>query len=212
MSKKVIYTVLICVIAALAVMIAVTGDFGSKAGEDAGKMIHDLQSGYSGDTIVMTVNGTGFSEREFQIYKSTMNNAQASYTDEQLLDRLARQQVLFDEAKRRGLAATEAEIDEAINMAKDILQQSDQAENRAFLKSYIEQLGMTEDEYWASIRPAYEKSLSIGKLHDELRSELAASENKASVSTDEWNDYYKSYTDQLVDNASIQVFNNREVS
>lgn len=212
MNKEVFFAILVCVIAALSITIAVTANFESKAGEEAGQTIHNIQSAYSGDVIVMTVNGTSFSEKEFQIYKSTMSNAQTSYTDEQLLDRLARQQVLFDEAKRRGLTATEAEIDEAINMAKDILQQSDQSENRAFLKSYIKQLGMSEDEYWASIRPAYKKSLSIGNLQDKLRSELAASEGKEYVSMDEWNDYLKNYTDQLINSASIQVFNNKEAS
>lgn len=205
MKKRTYGILAVCVIAVIVFAVAVSANNSNPAGEDAGNAIKAIDDTYSDNVVVMSVNGTNITEKEFETFKATTNNSQTSYTDEQLLNILAKQQVLFDEAKRRGLTATSAEIDYAIDVAKAALQEPYQSETRSFLNSYIEQLGITEDQYWESMRAEYEKSLSIGKLQDQLRTEIVTAEKTDTVSLTDWNTYYSNFTDQLLNKASIQI-------
>lgn len=193
MKKRILGIVIMCVAAAAVLTLAVS------AARSSTTDVNEFA------TVVMSVNGTDITEKEFETFKATTNNAQTSYTDEQLLNILAKQQVLFDEAKRRGLTATSAEIDYAIDVAKDALQQPYQSEARSFLNSYIEQLGITEDQYWESMRSEYEKSLSIGKLQNQLRMELVTADDTDAISVADWDTYYNSFTNQLLSSASVQI-------
>lgn len=208
--KKQTYGILaVCIIVVIIFTVAVSANDSNPAGEAAGNAVKAIDDSYSDSVIVMSVNGTDITEKEFETFKATTNNSQASYTDEQLLNMLAEQQVLFDEAKRRGLTATNAEIDYAIDVAKAALQEPYQSEVRSFLNSYIEQLGITEDQYWENVRPEYEKSLSIGKLQDQLRMDLVTSNGTDTISTADWDTYYNDFTNQLLNSANIQIKNSK---
>ncbi len=65
-----------------------------------------------------------------------------------------------------GYTASEEEIDDIINYIKDAIQGT---EEEKYIKSYILGRGMSEEEYWISIRDLYKRNLIIKKyLEDNM--------------------------------------------
>lgn len=88
-----------------------------------------------------------------------------------ILDR----QVVYKEALKEGVTVSDTEISNAINVAKETL--SSFPEQDAAFKEYIKGLNFTEDQYWESVKSAYEKALIIGKYKNSLKDKFAKDNN-----------------------------------
>ena len=191
--KKAHYILIICVcIIAILSGLAFAGVFSP--GSDA-----DIKENTDENKTLVSVNGTPISEKEFEEYKATANFEKEEYSDDELLQRLIEQQLLFGEAKSRGLSVSDMEISEAIASVRDMLVDESNTEARSFIEAYIAEHGITEEEYWESIRPAYERSLAIAKLQNELAQEVGTVE----ISSEDFEAYYSDFTAELMKNAEI---------
>lgn len=141
----------------------------NSAAYDLGKQVTQIHSDQSGGKIVATINGTNFTKNQLDTYRLTMNQGGKEYSDTELMDRLIKRTVLYDEAVRRGLTVTDAEIDEAIASTKDALNHSESKQAKEYLDSYLSGAGISEDQYWENVNETYKLALPIGKLQDTLK-------------------------------------------
>lgn len=191
----------------------------SDLGQEIGQQVADVQKVSDDKKIVATINGIDETEKGFNTYKTTMNQNGKKYSDKELLDKIIKKDVLYSKAIDEGLVATDKEIDACVDEAKKAIQQD---ENQySFLKSYLKEMGLTEDEYWEGSKEVYKQSLSIGKLEDALRENYAEKDTENSNITDskitkiyisdseEFNtgfqEYYDNYVNSLIKEADIQT-------
>lgn len=97
------------------------------------------------------------------------NGVPPQQAHQQAIDKAIADALTLREAARRGLTASDAEIDAFIAQQRE-LTASAPAENEAMFQATLEGLGMTEDEYWASAgtRGAIRSIILHGKLVDAL--------------------------------------------
>lgn len=89
-------------------------------------------------------------------------------SDPELLRQLVENLVLEEEAKRRGLAATQDEIDDMVQSVKDSYELS---EGKEILNNYCKNAGITIEEYFDRIREVSPSILARRKLETALGQE-----------------------------------------
>lgn len=89
-------------------------------------------------------------------------------SDQELLRQLVENLVLEEEANRRGLAATEGEIDDMVQSVKDSYELPD---GKEILDSYCKNAGITLEEYFDQIREVAPSILARRKLETALGQE-----------------------------------------
>lgn len=130
------------------------------------------------DTVVMKVNEAAISKQEYLNQKVMLEMAQQSEVDDETVkNKLVEFTVLWQEAKSRGIAATE---EEAVNYANEMKQLFEQAQdnpksapdNASLILEYIQGTGQTVDEFFAGSVHGYQKMLSIGNLRKSISKEV----------------------------------------
>lgn len=86
-------------------------------------------------------------------------------TDRDIINRIIENMIIVEEAERRGLAATDAEIEEMIKAAKLTYEIP---EGKKLLDSYCEGAGITIDEYYDILREQAPRTIARQKLRDEI--------------------------------------------
>lgn len=102
---------------------------------------------------------------------------------DQILNRLIENQILYQEAKARGLDVSYEKAEDYAKGVREIQQQIRSGEvsvldmeelnqTKDIIKEYIDGMGVAEDEYWIMTVPIYQKALSIGNLKAEIISSV----------------------------------------
>lgn len=102
---------------------------------------------------------------------------------DRMLNRLIENQILYQEAKARGLDVSYEKAEDYAKKVQEIQQQIRSGEvsvldieefnqTQDIIKKYIDGMGVTEDEYWIMTVPIYQKALSIGNLRAEIISSV----------------------------------------
>ena len=89
-------------------------------------------------------------------------------SDQELLRQLVENLVLEEEAKRRGLAATQGEIDDMVQSVKDSYELSD---GKEILDNYCKNAGITLEQYFDQVREVAPSILARRKLETALGEE-----------------------------------------
>lgn len=161
---------------------------------------------HKGEEIVAIVDGEKITRKGFDSYKNIINSNTAKLTDKQVLDKIIESQVIYNQAVKEGLKASDKEVDKAIKTAQDDLMKFDDQQYNNF-KKYIGSLNMSEDEYWESVKPNYEKTLIRGKYRNSLKEKYSKDGmNKAPSELDKnFNEYYNKKIKDLISKAKIQI-------
>lgn len=165
--------IFICVTALTLILlynISYASDAAKSFGEQQAKVLSD-----AGDGIVATIDGEKITKKGFDTYKLFLNNGNDKYSDKEILGKILDRQVVYKEALKEGVTVSDTEISNAINVAKETL--SSFPEQDAAFKEYIKGLNFTEDQYWESVKSAYEKALIIGKYKNSLKDKFAKDNN-----------------------------------
>lgn len=89
-----------------------------------------------------------------------------SITDNELFDDLIKQKSLYSLAKKHNVSVSEAEVNNSISEARKILKND--IESSELLESYVKSLGISESEYWDTIKPYYKEALITSKYKNEI--------------------------------------------
>ncbi len=169
-GKRAIY---ICVTALTLILlynISYAPDAAKSFGEQQAKALSE-----AGDVVVATIDGEKITKKGFDTYKLFLNSGNDKYSDKEILDKILDRQVVYKEALKEGVTVSDTEISNAINVAKETL--SSFPEQDAAFKEYIKGLNFTEEQYWESVKPVYEKALIIGKYKKLLKDKFAKDNN-----------------------------------
>ena len=145
--------------------------------------------------IVFTVNGEPVLQEKWDTYSSLRKESNPYITDDEIMDSYVRQMVTVQEAQKRGITASDAEIDALIESSFAVLEQD--AAALAAVQDYVDKYGMTMDEYKEQSRETYEQAVLGDKLHAELDAEAVSSGTLPE-------NYYEDYIDNLVETAVVE--------
>ncbi len=144
-----------------------------------GKQIAHNTEVENADTIIMKINGTPITREAFLNQKARLEmSARDSISYSEVKDKIIEYNVLWQEAKKRGLEASLEETQEYVNNTKQLLQQSvndseNTPDNSDMIVEYITATGKSLDEFLADTIPEYQKMLSIGNLRHSIYNEAA---------------------------------------
>ncbi len=148
-----------------------------------------------------SINGEAVPREDFDTYLTLMKQADPELEDSEIKDRYIRLCVTVQEAERRGLSASEDEIDE-LNAGRFALLEED-GEAYRIIKDYADSRGLTMDEYIEMSRTVSEQALITDKLKEAVEEEFLSSREAedAEMTAEE---YYDRYIDGLVSQADIE--------
>lgn len=106
-------------------------------------------------------------------------------SEEEMLDKMIINELLFQKAKELGLLASEEEVEEKIKITREALGEEN------FMEPYLEGLGLTTEEYLEVVRDSILRSLSIGNLKRQIT-------NKAIDKEKKWDNYIKELKEEAI--------------
>lgn len=132
---------------------------------------------------------------------------------DKVLQKLIEDELIYQEAKSEGYEVsmeyaqkyadqTRETIQKIVNGEIDTPDKEDTIKVYNNVKEYMKGMGMTEDEYWDSVMPEYQRALTIGKFKGKLRNEIPAEKRNDAEYVDS---YMKSYTDKLWDKYNVEI-------
>lgn len=161
----------------------------------------------AGNDIVATVDGEKITKKGFDTYKLFLNSNEGNkLSDQQILDKILDRQVVYNQAIKEGMTASDEEVNSAIKSAQEAIK-LDNKQYEAF-KEYISGLNLSEDEYWESVKPAYKKALTCGKYKNVLKGKYKE-ENKiqdAKELNSKFPDFYNQKVYELKSKIKVESF------
>ena len=113
----------------------------------------------------------------------------------------------YPKQKKQKIEISDEELQSQIKFQRENLPNDKQAYEK--MQNYIKGLGISEDEYWKSVEPIYEKLLIIGKLKNSYLKEEFMKSNKNISKKDleeKFRDYYEEYKANLLKNSKVEYF------
>jgi len=173
----------------------------------AGQKQIEMINNPSGDVIV--------SMADFNITQDLIDQNKAGYdafsgaimSDTEIINRLLKDHILYNDAVKAGVTASDDEIDSIIKLQQNSLQMARDAIAQGSLDEqsisaytnfmgYLSGLGMTEDEFFNFARPIYENMIYCGKFKSQLKDEF--SKNNAFADQAALNDAFNAYLDKYL--------------
>ena len=123
-----------------------------------------------GDTVLAEYNGIKVTQAMVDRQQSYGSNSGIGDTSSQeIVERILTGQMLLEEAESKGLAATEAEIEEHVATLKKGY--ADYPEVKKQVDEYCDGAGLSIDEYWAQVREQAYGTISRSKLKADFEKE-----------------------------------------
>ena len=123
-----------------------------------------------GDTVLAEYNGIKVTQAMVDRQQSYGSNSGIGDTSSQeIVERILTGQMLLEEAESKGLAATEAEIEEHVATLKKGY--ADYPEVQIQGDEYCDGAGLSIDEYWAQVREQAYGTISRSKLKADFEKE-----------------------------------------
>ncbi len=160
-----------------------------------------------GNDIVATIDGEKITIEGFDTYKLFLNSSEGNkLSDQQILDKILDRQVVYKQAIKEGMTASEEEVNLAIKSAQEAIE-LDSKQYEAF-KEYISGLKLSEDEYWETVKPAYKKALTCGKYKNVLKEKYKEENNiqDAKELNSKFIDFYNQKVKELKSNIKVESF------
>ncbi len=124
----------------------------------------DVAAEYNGEKILMSV--VTYEKSISFVYDEAGRTGRA--TDRDIVDRIIENMILFEEAEKLGLSATQEEIDEMVEMTKKAY---DIPEGKKMMDEYFTTAEMTLEEYLGTIREQAPRVIARQKLRDMIAQE-----------------------------------------
>ncbi len=204
MKRKRFVLMCICV----AILFIIGGVYASRDTRflNYGKQVDKISQNKT-DEFVAKVNGVGISKSEFDTYKAGLSNANGTFTDEEIIDKLVQQEVIMQEIHRLGYTVTDEEVNE-FNEKRFALLDGDPTAYQ-IVKDYVDGLGITMEEYKEMSKKVSEEALLANKYKEDLKKEFdkksSASTYSAKDSNEKFENYFTDKVKSLKQKADIDI-------
>ncbi len=174
-------------------------------GKTIGHQVVNIEKQSEDTKPVATVNGEKISYKQFEVYKTLINQNGKQLSDKDVLNKMIEQALIYSKAVESGISVSDQEAESALNSAVELLKQD--KNQYSFMKNYIAELGMTESEYWKSMIQPYKEDLTIGKFKDTLKEDYRQKSGitDANKLDDMFKTYFDAYKKELINGADIQT-------
>lgn len=175
-----------------------------------GKAQKEILTSDASKQIVATVNDGKISLAKFKSYKEGLNNVSSQFTDEDILNKLIRQEVILQDAASRGITVSDKEV-KAFNEERfAILDEDPEAYN--IVKEYADGLGISMEEYKELSEEISKQALIANKYKEELRNEFFVNNTSgiyadATEEENSFEEYMDGYINTLIESADITISN-----
>ncbi len=169
---------------------------------ELGKSIGEIKKQADKDTVVAEIGNTQITKKHFNNVKTAIKiNSDGKFVkDEEVLNALAENVSLYEEAKKRGLQVSK---EETIKLMEEIRQNIlNNNTSYAQFQQYLNGLGMTDTEYWndEGTIETYQEVFTIAELKNKVLSE-------ANIKPEDTDKYWDNFTKQLKNNIKIKKIN-----
>ncbi len=195
-------TVVSIILVALAVASVVSEDWHEKIGK-VYICFYAKVTSISDEQLAAVFMGGRITWEQVELLKNNYEIYGIERTDEEIIQKLAVNELLMKEAKTHGILVEDERIDEEINKALHSIKKDPEALKK--FNDYLDAAGITEEEYVEKARPVYKRLLMIGMYKKQVLEpqfmERIMEEPEKEHETFEA--FYKSYREELLDNAHI---------
>lgn len=172
-------------------LLTVGGVFASAASEEndvnkissyyygIGKKIKDIKEDKDKEVVIATINGDPVPKKLFESKKLFLTEAYMQVgksvpSDEHILNEIAKEKLMYEEAQKRGLVVSDDKVKQMMNEVKEKTYKTKDEKRLAPHKKINEGLGIKEDEYWNDKETfeAYKRMLSVAKLRVQIISQM----------------------------------------
>ena len=154
--------------------------------------------------VVAKVNGVGIIKKDFDMAKKNVALNKSGMSDKEVLFKLVEEELVLQEAKKRGYNLSDAEAQKITDAKKAALQKS---VNYDKFKTFLKEVGVTENEYWkdaliknknTSNRNNYKADLKINFAKKNQIKDMNSLETK-------FNDYFQEVIAELMSVADLEI-------
>lgn len=168
----------------------------------------EIVSSQAVEKSVAVVNGQPISEASFENYKAGLANANGTFSDKDVLNKLIRQELIKQEIQRLGYKVTDEDV-AAFNDERFALLNEDPAAYK-IVKDYVDGLGITMDEYKEQSKEISKTALLANKFKADLQTKYQQDNPESSVHAkaeqeQNFEVYLEQYIDGLYENAKIEI-------
>lgn len=146
---------------------------------------------------VASVNGKVIYQYSVEAAVLSHQMAGNDFTDQEVLERLIRYQVLVQKAEQEGIIVPEAKIELEIEAIRDAYQEDTQF--LEFIKPYLAGVGMSFEEYLKYSEAALLDSLRINEMKKEKTKGMQAPEATK---------YWEEFVEKCINQADIEIYKN----
>ncbi|WHY99274.1 hypothetical protein [Peribacillus simplex] len=172
----------------------------------------------------IVVNNKKHTKEEFKKFEEIsnfiqVNNGDPVLSESELQEDFIADAVLVDHAETENIVVTKSEAEEFSKTMRKIVEESSDDATKQFINDYISATGITEEEYWNQTVEGYKKTLTIGKLKEKFFKDLEsnkslesntnklATSNVTSENSNELNEAWDKYQQELVNKANVELLN-----
>jgi len=190
---KILISVLAVAIISVAVVVGVKTNSNLAKKETAKK-----------EVIVAKVNGIGINSKDFEMAKKNAVLNKAEMTDKDVLYKLIENELLIQEAKKRGYNLSVEEAQKITDAQRTSIEKS---ANYDKFKTFLKDSGVTEKEYWENSVVKNQNLSNRNNYRSDLKIEYAKKHQIKDMNSLEtkFNDYFQEVTAELMSVAEIEI-------
>ncbi|HIU09674.1 MAG TPA: hypothetical protein IAB00_00240 [Candidatus Avidehalobacter gallistercoris] len=178
------------------------------------KTSHILQNSPSNTSNTLSDSNI-ITQRDIDLLRLKKDFLQLDDSEDEMVNKLLRQRIIFQEAERLNLTISHAEAKERVidimNQAEKLTQSANEAERTSaeqtlsFINSYIDGLGITQDEYFDLAAEEQREIEAAAALQSYFKDTLATETANDPVLFEEaWNKYVDELVEAFQNNAMPQ--------
>lgn len=193
--------ILVCIIGACVVaVLGISGVAFSKNKVDTRAWGQANKEAINDTTVALTINGQDYLLSGYNSYRMGLQQAQGDFTEQEILEKYIRKEVIQQEVERRGLTVSEEELNSYTE--KQWQAYENVPEIKKLIDEYIEGAGITLAQHKESSKELYRRALLAEKLKDEILSERT---QKFSGDSQSDGEYFDLFVENLVYGADVEI-------
>ncbi len=155
--------------------------------------------------VVAKVNGVDILKSKFDSYKVGLANASGNFSDEEILNKLIKQEIIMQEIDRLGYTVTEEEVTKFNDERFAFLNQDPNAFR--IIKDYVDSMGITMEEYKEMSREISRIALLSNKYREDIINEYEKNNttDSAQQKAEKAEMYFREKIEKLINAATIEI-------
>ena len=154
--------------------------------------------------VVAKVNGVGIIKKDFDMAKKNVALNKSGMSDKEVLFKLVEEELVLQEAKKRGYNLSDAEAQKITDAKKAALQKS---VNYDKFKTFLKEVGVTENEYWKDALIKNKNTSNRNNYKADLKIEFAKKNQIKDMNSLEtkFDDYFQEVIAELMSVADLEI-------